>query len=241
MQPVKECLWHTMLVEDMRQCILDLLDPLARLLMSLTSQADYARPRPPTHHFMDMEELIFRYSKSYFIQRSFKSMLSHARRMSGLPGAYAAHQGNLELLKWMHTEKYAIYSITVDYAASGGQLRVLHWLQDIGRLSWTSQTMQQAVGKHASVPLLEWMVRNGCPEPHIQSVAAVRGGHLDVLKWLHARGHEMHDKNHLIDEAGGREDVIQWLNEFASPRPTFWCQNDIAQFVALPDTNDDDI
>ncbi len=238
----RECLWYTMLVEDTRQCILNLLDPLSRRLFAMTNRANHSMPRPPIPPHMAMDELLFRHGTPYLVRRCVGILMSYQSKMSGLPGAYAAHQGNMELLKWIYMEQYSIYSITADYAAAGGQLAVLQWLQDISKLHWSKQTLQQALMYgHATVPLLEWMVQNGCPEPHIQSFAAVRGGNLNILKWLHARGHDMYDLESLIGAAEGRQDIIAWLKKVGIPRPVFWCQNDIAYGVALPDTKDDDI
>jgi len=248
-----ECLWETLLCADMRTCILAQLDPLSRLLFALTNRQHHAAGLPVHWNVrtfgapaMDMEELLFRYGTPHQLMALELNPLWHK---SGMPGSYAAMQGNLPLLKWMHARgTFQIYSFTADSAAAGGQLAVLQWLQEVKKLIWSKQTLQQAVA-HGSVTLLQWMVDNGCPEPHIQELSAVNGGNLPALKWLHARGHDMQSwRQELLDTATAmeRSDIVQWINETIKKNiydgMPYWEQEfDIATHVALPDTNDDDI
>lgn len=64
-----------------------------------------------------------------------------------------------------------------------------------------------------SVENLQWMVDNGCPEPHIQVGCAIEYGHLDVLKWLHRRGHVIGwQSDYAIKVAmdKGYTDILEW-------------------------------
>jgi hypothetical protein len=248
-----ESLWEELLCTDVQHCIIAMLDPLASLLFKLTSKKNYTfiseLPIPvPIPRYMDMEELIFRYGTVDLI----KQILPRREwKMSGLPSAYAAQEGNLDLLKWMLDDHYVVYSITLDYAAMGGQLRVMKWLKEIEKLYWTKQTLQQAV-MYGSVENLEWMIANGCPEPHIQEMCALQKGHLHVLKWLHERGHKMY-RQELLPTARGmnRPDIVQWIEEtlMVHIEPVniyrdmiYWQQEfEPGRDVALPDNDDDDI
>jgi hypothetical protein len=238
----RESLWDDMLCEDVQRVILTMLDPLASLLFALTNKGNYALVGAlPQPRHMDTEERIFRYGTIHLVEQT---QTRKVWTRSGLPGAYAAQEGNLTLLKWMHDSSYAIYSITADYAAMGGQLHVMQWLKEVGKLYWTSQTLQQAV-MHGSVENLEWMVANGCPETHIQDMCALKKGHLPVLKWLYKRGHGMYRKELLpIAKEMNRPDIVQWIEEtLPMTHPTvFWEQEfDLARGVALPDADDNDI
>jgi len=220
----------------MRQVIIGMLDPLSRVLFGLTTKVHATGLVR-----VDMERELFRHGTVWLVQRQTRH---GQKKQEGIPGAEAAAGGNLPLLKWMHTAGYAIYSLTADYAAMGGKLKVLQWLQDVEKLHWSKQTLQQGIVS-GNLDMLEWMVRNDCPDPHIQTYQAVMYGHLHVLQWLIKRGHELYDRDFLIEVAKkeGFADIVAWLKQQPDTARRSWdfFENDIAHHVALPDGDDDDI
>ena len=101
----------------------------------------------------------------------------------------AAFWGHLNALKqWKersHTETL-FYEQTCIFAALGGQLEVLMWLNENGCSCDEGICKAAARGGHLEV--LKYAHEKVCPWDERTCSAAARGGHLDVLKYAHEQG-----------------------------------------------------
>lgn len=231
----------TVLVGDIVDSIGLLLDPLSRILLSLTDWKNYKRLKiETTIPLIVMEEALFLHGTLRLVQtynwRRYKD--------GGEPMGHAARRGDLKILKWLNERCFRINSYTLESAARYGHLQVMKWLKSIDKLYWTKQTMQQAV-MHGSVENLQWMVDNGCPEPHIQLLCAIKYGNLDALRWLYGRGHcfEFHTQTEYIEMARklGYLEIAEWIQSVLPGPELYVVEYDVAIGVVVPDISDDDI
>lgn len=198
------------LLHDNIKCIILWLDPLSRILFSLTNKTNHNLTYIETEiPLIVMEEALFLYGTLRLIQKyDFKGYQDE-----GALSGHAAIRGDLEILKWLQEKNFKINSYTLECAARYGHLHIMWWLRDIGKLFWTEQTLQQAC-MYGSVIICQWIVDNGCPEPRIQYDCAIDYGHLDVVKWLVSRGHDMYGiVDDYIQKANdkGHYHIAEWL------------------------------
>ncbi len=193
----------TLLVHDVLHCIDVFLDPLSQVLFSLINKKNYERLKPSP---FNMEAVLFVYGTLELIQKYDLTKCED----QGIPASCAAARGDLNLLKWLHEKHFCLNGYTLDCAARWGHLHIMQWMKEIGNLPWSKQTMQQAV-QFGSVENLQWMVDNGCPEPHIQTYCAIDNGHLEVVKWLYDRNHEMCDRDIARAIEKGYPEIAAWL------------------------------
>lgn len=62
----------------------------------------------------------------------------------------------------------------------------------------------------ASIPLLKWARKNGCPWDNRILEAAASGGHLDVITWAYQNGCNFSDKTLLIAAELGHLNILEW-------------------------------
>ncbi|KAG6946529.1 hypothetical protein JG687_00016640, partial [Phytophthora cactorum] len=101
----------------------------------------------------------------------------------------AADKGHLELVKWLHANRYeSCAEHAMDAAARAGHLPVVKWLHFNRSEGCTAYAMHfAAVIGHLS--LVQWLHSNrdeGCAKAINTMDWVARAGHLDVAKWLDA-------------------------------------------------------
>ena len=97
----------------------------------------------------------------------------------------AAEQGNLEMVKYCVVKKCAISTLTCAFAAKNGHLKVLKYLHEKVKAPWDSETAAWAA-RNGHLHILEYLVErkyDGYDERACASAAI--GGHLECLKYLH--------------------------------------------------------
>ncbi|CAN0535460.1 unnamed protein product, partial [Scytosiphon promiscuus] len=150
--------------------------------------------------------------------------------------AVAIEKGHLCLLRWMIARGHSldthamntaamlgrqdvlecIYSSshdwnnsgTCEFAAMGGQLRVLQWARNID-CPWDSRVCSTAAW-FGLLEVLKWARCNGCPWDAQTCASAARGGHLEVLKWARRNGCPWGEHTCASAAKGGHLDVIKW-------------------------------
>ena len=129
---------------------------------------------------------------------------------------WAAHGGQLEVMKWLRAKGCPCGTLTSCWAAQGGHLQVLQWMraQD-PPCPWHSGVCYYAAGE-GHLDVLRWAKRQGCPWGDGLTCAAAKNGHLKVLNWLIKEGYP-YDKDMCREAAveGGEcaRKVLEWLDE----------------------------
>ena len=132
-----------------------------------------------------------------------------------LPTWTAVEFGQLEILKWLHSEEIPLEDTLCFVAARYGHLRVLRWLY------YQGLRLEEDVGLEAAragqVNILKWIHRI---EPHfIQDnrdmvIAAASNGQLPVLKWLKKKRYLWFTSGAGAEAAGaGHIHILDWAHQ----------------------------
>ena len=113
-------------------------------------------------------------------------------------------------------------------AARGGHLDVLRWMWENGVAMDECSLIEAA--SHGHLCILEWHdTHSAVPEPHWSPFDATlcehaaRGGHVDVVEWLHNKGLFSIKRVCLEAATEGHSDVLQWaLSRATEPQSFPW-------------------
>ena len=102
---------------------------------------------------------------------------------TGARGTLAAHEGQLETLRWAHENDCPCNEETCSNAAANGHLHVLQWLHSVS-CPWDVTTCEEAAW-NGFLKVLEWARANDCPwnGPNCLDTAH-RGQRPDVATWI---------------------------------------------------------
>ena len=96
----------------------------------------------------------------------------------------AAEQGNLEMVKYCVVKKCAISTLTCAFAAKNGHLKVLKYLHEKVKAPWDSETAAWAA-HNGHLHILEYLVERKFDQFDVLACRnAAMYGHLDCLKYL---------------------------------------------------------
>ena len=96
----------------------------------------------------------------------------------------AAHQGNLEMVKYCVANKCPMYEFACARAAENGHLECLKHLREEGKVPWNSWTATRAA-ENGHLHILEYLVERKYDEyAEFSCSNAAENGHLDCLKYL---------------------------------------------------------
>ena len=135
----------------------------------------------------------------------------------------AAEQGNLEMVKYCVANECAISTLTCAYAAKNGQLECLKYLHEDAKAPWDEYTATWAA-RNGQLHILEYLVERKYDKyDEVPCRWAAMNGHLDCLKYLRetakapwdywaVRG--VHKNNHA--------DCVQYLLDNNCPLPHGW-------------------
>lgn len=170
--------WEDSTIDDTRNLIISFLDPLSRELLKMTNKSNYMR----LFHdkLVDMQELLYGYGALDLVKKVI--LPSRYPHMATLA---AAMRGNLEVLRWLHSQGNTIGKITLDTAAYGGHLPTIKWIRSLG-VQYSKQTLQQAV-VGGSADAVDWLLDDGCHMPFSMYYNATQHGHVDVIMCLYKR------------------------------------------------------
>lgn len=99
-------------------------------------------------------------------------------------------------------------------AACGARLDVLKWLKTEGwfKPSDIRPSSMEAVAKKGNIPVLEWILENGCSLDDSAFDGAAEGGHLNMMNFLKERNCPLNPRFCMSCAAkGGSLETIQWL------------------------------
>ena len=97
---------------------------------------------------------------------------------------YAAEQGYLEVVKWLHKNGCQATFRAMDYAAAKGYLEIVKWLHENRKEGCTVWAMNWSA-ENGHLEIIKWLHENrteGCSSSAVEYAA--ENGHLFIVKWL---------------------------------------------------------
>jgi hypothetical protein len=135
----------------------------------------------------------------------------------------AAYQGNLEMVKYCVANECPINWCACAYAALEGHLEVLKYLHEEAKAPWDFRTATRAA-ENGHLHILEYLVERKYDKYHGGACQlAAMNGHLNCLKYLHETAKApwddwsvfyTHEKNH--------PECVQYLLDNNCPLPAGW-------------------
>jgi len=135
----------------------------------------------------------------------------------------AAYQGNLEMVKYCVANECPIDETTCGWAAANGHLEVLKYLHEEAKARWDWRTATWAAS-NGHLHILEYLVERKYDQFKVHACWwAARDGHLDCLKYLHETAkapwdymavRKAHEKN--------QPECLQYLLDNNCPLPEGW-------------------
>ena len=127
---------------------------------------------------------------------------------------YAAQQGHLEVVKWLHENRTeGCTTKAMNWAAENGHLEVVKWLHENRTEGCTTQAMDWA-SCNGHLNVVKWLHENRTEGCTIKAMNwAAHNGHLEVIKWLHenrTEGCTVNAMNWAVHN--GHLEVIKWLH-----------------------------
>ena len=94
----------------------------------------------------------------------------------------AAHQGDLEIIKWLYANGAPLHVLIFRSAARNGKLEVMKWLKE-NQCEWDEEVFR-AAAKHGNLENMKWLKKQQCPWYGNTFSAAAKRGDLETMKWL---------------------------------------------------------
>jgi len=135
--------------------------------------------------------------------------------------AFAALEGHLEVLKYLHEKGCPWDRWTCAKAALGGHLEVLKYAHEKG-CPWDRWTCTYAA-EYGHLEVLKYAHEHGCPWDEETCKWAARKGHLEVLKYAHANGCPWNEGTCRAAASGGHLEVLKYAHENGCPWDFMTC------------------
>ena len=135
----------------------------------------------------------------------------------------AAHQGNLEMVKYCVAKKCPINGWACAEAAGNGHLEVLKYLREEAKARWDSETAAGAA-KFGHLHILEYLVERKYDQySEWACMDAAKFGHLDCLQYLHETAKAPWDSRAVrYAHERNRTECVQYLLDNDCPLPDYW-------------------
>lgn len=130
----------------------------------------------------------------------------------GCAPLHAAHHGHLCALQWMSQLGYPLHFATMSNA---GTVEIVHWLREIG-VPWQSDLCENAA-RNGRLSVLKCARENGCPWNVFTFARAAMRGDMAMLQWLLDNGCPW---NHIVYTYAANEKIQKWLSDNGCPRRT---------------------
>jgi hypothetical protein len=135
----------------------------------------------------------------------------------------AAEYGNLETVKYCVANKCPIRTVACEFAAENGRLEVLKYLHEEVKAPWESWTAAWAA-QNGHLHILEYLVERKFDEfTEWACEDAAKNGHLDCLKYLHETAKAPWNSQAVRDAHKNKHpECVQYLLDNNCPLPTGW-------------------
>jgi hypothetical protein len=138
-------------------------------------------------------------------------------------------EGNIRTLKWFKAHGHQLHVSLLQNAVKGGHLDMIKWLHsricgihaDKHSKEWAYQSkcilnpqISYLAAKNDHLPILEWLVKHGCPQHDSLANVAIEKGNLNLLSWLNARGGIKLTRDHFMRaEKTGSIEILEFLKD----------------------------
>ena len=135
----------------------------------------------------------------------------------------AVNQRNLEMVKYCVANECPIDGRACEIAAIGGQLEMLKYLHEEGKVPWTSGTAEWAA-ESGHLHILEYLVERKYDQYNEWACAnAAMNGQLDCLKYLHETAEAPWDSQAVrFAHENNHPECVQYLLNNNCPLPEDW-------------------
>ena len=134
----------------------------------------------------------------------------------------AAEQGNMEMVKYCVANECPIDGRACEFAAENGRLEVLKYLHEEAKAPWDSETAEWAA-RNGHLHILEYLVERKYDEFDDACRWAADYGHLDCLKYLHETAEAPWDEYALEGaHENNHPECVQYLLDNNCPLPPGW-------------------
>lgn len=133
---------------------------------------------------------------------------------------YATKSGNLDMLKWMHHNKFFLSREVATEAARYGHKHVLIWLKEISG-PWDKSSILEAAAAGRQLSLLKWLKDEGLWEGRTErekhasesciSLRAAMNGDVEMLMWLKEIGAKFSSSVCTAAAKKGSLETLKWL------------------------------
>ena len=135
----------------------------------------------------------------------------------------AAKQSNMEMVKYCVANECPIDEDACSFAAENGRLEVLKYLHEEAKAPWAEGTASLAAG-NGHLHILEYLVERKYDKFHVFACWwAAEDGHLDCLKYLHETAKApLHENAVFWAHKNKHPDCVQYLLDNNCPLPSWW-------------------
>jgi len=145
----------------------------------------------------------------------------------------AAEQGNLEMVKYCVANECPIDAIACEYAAKNGHLEILKYLHEEAKAPWGSDTAAGAA-LNGHLHILEYLVERKYDQyDEIACFWAAMDGHLDCLKYLRETAKAPWDEDAVrVARENYHPECVQYCLDNDCPLPPGWRYEDGELYVS---------
>ena len=139
----------------------------------------------------------------------------------------AAEQGNMEMVKYCVANECPIDENACAFAAQNGHLEVLKYLHEEAKAPWDSYTASWAA-ENGHLHILEYLVERKYDRYNERACQwAAEKGHLDCLKYLHETAKAPWDEDAVIYAHNNNQtECLKYLLDNNCPLPPGWSYKD---------------
>ena len=121
---------------------------------------------------------------------------------------WAAHDGELELLKWLREHEYP-WGDTCRKAAQRGHLHVLEWARENGA-PWDA-TVCSGAAYSGHLHVLKWARANGAPWDENTTISCVLGDQMETLVWAIEQGALVDNYVYHVAVTRGHHEIAEYV------------------------------
>lgn len=124
----------------------------------------------------------------------------------------AVASGRLNILIWLHENKYPWDELSCIEAAKNNHLGILQYLHENKCPCNERVSFSAATNGHCDV--LKYLIKNWCPcDRSLCLHVAIRNGHLNIVKYLHEIGYRWTGSECDIATDNGHLEILEYLHE----------------------------